>query len=114
MKESPGPALNDLEMWMTDLRECPRCGNAFFMLPGTCPACHEHVEAPVVAAGVPGAGAGGDRVVSSRLNQTAAVGGVMIAGLLTAMGSWFLVAPEMGLGLLLLAVMTSVVILWRS
>lgn len=102
---------------MTDLVQCPRCENAFLMLPGTCPACHEHIEAPVVAAGGPGPGgaaAGRDRVVSSRLNQTAAVGGVMIAGLLTAMGSWFLVAPEMGLGLLLLAVMVSVVILWRS
>jgi hypothetical protein len=97
---------------MTDLVQCPRCESAFLMLPGTCPACHEHIEAPAVAAG--GAGGGGDRVVSSRLNQTAAVGGVMIAGLLTAMGSWFLVAPEMGLGLLLLAVMISVVILWRG
>lgn len=112
--ESPGPALNHLERGMTDLRECPRCGDAFLMLPGTCPACHEYVEAPVVVTGPPASGAGGDRVVSSRLNQTAAVGGVMIAGLLTGMGSWFLVAPEMGLGLLLLAVMASVVILWRS
>lgn len=99
---------------MTDLVQCPRCGNAFLMLPGVCPACQEQIEAPVAAAGVSGAGAGGDRVVSSRLNQTAAVGGVMIAGLLTAMLSWFLVAPEMGLGLLLLAVMISVVILWRK
>lgn len=97
---------------MTDLVQCPRCGNAFLMLPGICPACQERIEAPPVVDG--GAGAGVDRVVSSRLNRTAAVGGVMIAGILTASGSWFLVAPEMGLGLMLLAVMTAVVILWRG
>lgn len=98
---------------MTDLVQCPRCEGAFLMLPGTCPACHEHIELTAAAAATRAAVAR-DRVVSSRLNRTASVGGVMIAGLLTAIGSWFLVAPEMGLGVLLLAIMVSVVILWRS
>ena len=97
---------------MTDLVQCPRCEGAFLMLPGTCPACHEHIELTAAAAAARAAVAR-DRVVSSRLNRTASLGGVMISGLLTGALSWFLVSPQMGGVLLLLAVIVSGVILWR-
>ena len=84
------------------------------MLPGTCPACGEWVEAGPAPAVPAAPGRSADRVVSSRLNQTAAVGGVMIAGLVTGAVSWFLVGPEMGAGLLLLALLVAAGILWRS
>ncbi len=94
---------------MTDLVSCPQCDNGFLTPPEPCPAC----GAPAPAAAAPDPRRGRDRVVSSRLNQTARVGGILIAGLLTGSVSWFLVSREMGAGLVLLALLASAAILWR-
>lgn len=94
---------------MTDLIQCPHCQGGFLMPPAPCPSCGQGVEAPVP---LPGA-RGPDRVVSSRLNQTAAVGGVMLAGLVTGAVSWFTFSREMGTALLLAALLVSAGILWR-
>lgn len=93
----------------TDMVPCPRCGGAFVVPPGRCPSCEAEVEALPI-----GPGRGGDRVVSSRLNRTAAVGGVMIAGLVTGSLSWFLVSREAGTATLLLALLVSAAILWKE
>jgi predicted lipid-binding transport protein (Tim44 family) len=94
---------------MTDLVSCPSCLQGFLVPPDPCPACGAPAPSPD-----PGSGAREpDRVVSSRLNETARVGGIMVAGLVTGMLSWFLVSREMGAALLLLALLASATILWR-
>ncbi len=92
---------------MTNLIQCPACQRGFLVPPDACPVC----GAPAPA-GVPEA-SGSDIVVSSRLNRTAQLGGVMIAGLVAASLSWFLVSPEMGALTLLLALLVSAAILWK-
>jgi hypothetical protein len=94
---------------MTDLIQCPHCQAGFLMPPAPCPSCGVRVEALPTAPGPRGA----DRVVTSRLNQTAAVGGVMLAGLITGAVSWFTFSREMGTALLLAALLVSAAILWR-
>lgn len=94
---------------MTDLTPCPHCFTAFLSPPGACPSCGARVEALPSQPGSRGV----DRVVSSRLNQTAAVGGVMTAGLVTGTLSWFLHSREMGAALLLGALLVSAGLLWR-
>ncbi len=94
---------------MTDLVSCSRCRQGFLVPPDPCPACG--AEAPPGAA--PDPGRAPDQVVSSRLNDTARVGGIMLAGLVTGMLSWFLVSREMGAAMLLLALLGSALILWR-
>jgi hypothetical protein len=92
---------------MTNLIQCPACQRGFLVPPDSCPVCGG--PAP---AGVPES-SGRDVVVSSRLNRTAQLGGVMIAGLLAAALSWFLVSREMGAFTLLLALLVSAALLWK-
>jgi hypothetical protein len=94
---------------MTSLIQCPACQRGFLVPPDPCPVCGASPPAEVAP---PESGAR-DVVVSSRLNQTAQVGGVMLAGLLTGALSWFLVSREMGAFLLLLALLVSAALLWR-
>lgn len=94
---------------MTDLIQCPHCQAGFLIPPGPCPSCGRSVEPAPAAAGPRPP----DRVVSSRLNQTAAVGGVMLAGLLSGAVTWFLHSREFGAALLLGALLVSAAILWR-
>jgi hypothetical protein len=92
---------------MTNLMQCPACQRGFLVPPDPCPVCG--APAPV---GVPDSSAG-DQVVSSRLNRTAQLGGVMIAGILAATLSWFLVSRETGALTLLLALLISAALLWK-
>lgn len=93
---------------MTDLIPCPACGHAFLVPPDPCPACGAVAPAPPAdPLRRP------DRVVSSRLNQTARVGGVMVAGLLVGTASWFIISREMGAATLLGALLVSAALLWR-
>jgi len=94
---------------MTDLISCPHCQSAFLMPPGDCPSCGRAVVIPASSAP-----AVADRVVTSRLNQTAAVGGVVLAGFLSGGVTWFVVSREMGAGLFLLSLLVAAVILWRK
>ncbi|CAN5722428.1 hypothetical protein BH23GEM11_BH23GEM11_14610 [soil metagenome] len=94
---------------MTDLIQCPACQRGFLVPPDSCPVC----GAPAPARQAAAEGRERDVVVSSRLNQTAQVGGVMIAGLLTGIVSWFLFSSEMGVAMLLLALLVSAGLLWR-
>jgi hypothetical protein len=100
---------------MTDLIHCAVCKRGFLVPPAPCPECG--APAPDAAAAGTASGSGSRRerdiIVSSRLNQTAQVGGVLIAGLLTGALSWFLVSREMGVGMLLLALLVSAALLWR-
>jgi len=94
---------------MTDLIQCAVCRRGFLVPPDPCPEC----GAPAPAPAAPDTGRKRDLIVSSRLNQTAQVGGVLLAGLVTGMLSWFLVSREMGVGMLLLALLASAALLWR-
>ncbi len=94
---------------MTDLMSCRECGYGFLVPPDPCPAC----GAPAPSLDHRDPHRPPDRIVSSRLNRTAQVGGVMLAGLVTGMASWFLFSREMGAALLLTALLASAVLLWR-
>jgi len=94
---------------MTDLIACPACKNGFLTPPEPCSTC----GAPAPAGAALDPRRKPDRVVSSRLNQTAQVGGVLLAGLLTGSVSWFMVSREMGAAMLLLALLACAAILWR-
>ncbi len=95
---------------MTDLVPCAACGRSFLVPPDPCPACG--APAPdVVPAGV--VGRGRDVIVSSRLNRTAQVGGVLLAGMVVGSLSWFFFAREMGVVTLLLAFILAGALLWR-
>ncbi|TVR53520.1 MAG: hypothetical protein EA421_10915 [Gemmatimonadales bacterium] len=94
---------------MTDLVPCTACGHSFLVPPEPCPACG--APAPPQAASVEGQGR--DVIISSRLNRTAQVGGVLLAGLVTGSLSWFLFAREMGVVLLLMALVIAGAMLWR-
>lgn len=102
---------------MTDLIQCAVCRRGFLVPPDPCPECGAPAPDAAAAGSDPGSGSGPRRerdiIVSSRLNQTAQVGGVLIAGLLTGILSWFLVSREMGVGMLLLALLVSAALLWR-
>ncbi|TVP47891.1 MAG: hypothetical protein EA350_04165 [Gemmatimonadales bacterium] len=110
---SPGPRLPIRlpfpGLRMTDLIQCSACQRGFLVPPDSCPVC----GAPSPAFTGAAESRGQDVVVSSRLNQTAQVGGIMIAGLLTGIVSWFLFSREMGVAMLLLALLVSAVLLWR-
>jgi len=94
---------------MTDLIQCEACQRGFLVPPDSCPVC----GAPAPRSTGAAEGRNRDVVVSSRLNQTAQVGGVMLAGLLTGIVSWFLFSREMGVAMLLLALLISAGLLWR-
>lgn len=94
---------------MTDLVSCPACGQGFLIPPDPCPAC----GAPAPRAAAPDPSRRPDTVVSSRLNRTAAIGGVMLAGLLTASASWFVVSEAAGTATLLGALLVSALLLWK-
>lgn len=100
---------------MTDLIQCAVCKRSFLVPPAPCPECGAPAPSPASLDSVSGSGSRRERdvIVSSRLNQTAQVGGVLIAGLLTGTLSWFLVSREMGVGMLLLALLVSAALLWR-
>lgn len=95
---------------MTDLVPCAACGRSFLVPPDPCPVC----GAPAPETVPPGAaGRGRDVIVSSRLNRTAQVGGVLMAGMVLGSLSWFLFAREMGVVTLLLAFVIAGALLWR-
>ena len=102
---------------MTDLIQCAVCRRGFLVPPDPCPECGAPAPGPASPGSGSGSGSGSGRerdiIVSSRLNQTAQVGGVLLAGLVTGALSWFLVSRDMGVGILLLALLVSAALLWR-
>jgi|GEM_PF-2874339 len=98
---------------MTDLIQCAVCRRGFLVPPDPCPECGAPAPGPASPGSGSGSGPERDIIVSSRLNQTAQVGGVLLAGLVTGALSWFLVSRDMGVGILLLALLVSAALLWR-